>query len=305
MRIAPSCRPTLAVLTSLPIRLSQHSVMGVSLKPTKPSLSSMSLAQLSTVFPDTQATVPSPSPSVRQLQLVALQAAIPMIGFGFIDNVVLIQAGEAIDLSLGVTLGLSTMAAAALGQCVSNIAGLSCGGIVDAGVARMRMPSHALNPEQLDMRITRVSQTMGSCFGVLLGGLLGMSCLLFTDTSKKERAKRERELHNALESTLREAKAAIECESAALFLFDELTGEPTQSITIGDTRVPNLRSNFHDSLSFLDIPLLDNGKEIGVMRLVNKVGNGSSVTFGENDEKVGRVIASQMSVFLRFFSSHE
>ena len=37
-------------------------------------------------------------------------------GFGFLDNLIMIMAGEYIDLTLGATLGISTMAAAALGK---------------------------------------------------------------------------------------------------------------------------------------------------------------------------------------------
>jgi hypothetical protein len=43
------------------------------------------------------------------------------LGFGFLDNFIMIVAGEYIDLTLGVTLGISTMAAAALGKLVSAV----------------------------------------------------------------------------------------------------------------------------------------------------------------------------------------
>jgi Transmembrane protein 65 len=40
-------------------------------------------------------------------------------------------AGEYIDLTLGVTMGISTMAAAALGNLVSDVAGVGLGGVVE------------------------------------------------------------------------------------------------------------------------------------------------------------------------------
>ena len=43
-----------------------------------------------------------------------------MIGFGFMDNLVMIQAGEAIDSTIGVAFGLATMTSAAFGQIVSQ-----------------------------------------------------------------------------------------------------------------------------------------------------------------------------------------
>jgi hypothetical protein len=39
-----------------------------------------------------------------------------MIGFGFMDNLVMITAGEAIDSTFGVALGISTLTAAGFGQ---------------------------------------------------------------------------------------------------------------------------------------------------------------------------------------------
>ena len=47
-----------------------------------------------------------------------------MVGFGFIDNFFMLIAGDAIDESFGATLVISTMAAAALGNWVSDMLGL-------------------------------------------------------------------------------------------------------------------------------------------------------------------------------------
>ena len=55
------------------------------------------------------ATEPATS---RQLRLQMLAAAVPMVGFGFMDNLIMIQAGDLIDTYLGDVLGLSTMTAA-------------------------------------------------------------------------------------------------------------------------------------------------------------------------------------------------
>ena len=53
-------------------------------------------------------------PSSRDLLLVALNNCIPFIGFGFIDNALMIVAGDYIDVKFGVILGISTLAAAGL-----------------------------------------------------------------------------------------------------------------------------------------------------------------------------------------------
>ena len=42
------------------------------------------------------------------------------MGFGIVDNAMMVMSGEAIDHTLGLMLGLSTLAAAALGNSFSN-----------------------------------------------------------------------------------------------------------------------------------------------------------------------------------------
>jgi Transmembrane protein 65 len=50
------------------------------------------------------------------LRALFVAAAVPMVGFGFMDQFVLIQAGGYIDATLGVKLGLATLSAAAAGM---------------------------------------------------------------------------------------------------------------------------------------------------------------------------------------------
>jgi Transmembrane protein 65 len=130
-------------------------------------------------------------------------------GFGFMDNIVMIQAGEAIDMSLGVAFGLSTLTAAGFGQCVSDVAGFTCGGIVDAGVSKLNLPHHNLSPAQLDLKVTRTWHTFGGCVGVVTGCLLGMTCLLFMDTDRADRAKKAKELQSIFESVLVDGKTLV------------------------------------------------------------------------------------------------
>ncbi|VDK35740.1 unnamed protein product [Taenia asiatica] len=48
--------------------------------------------------------------SHSQLRLVFLASATPFIGFGFLDNFIMIVAGEYVDLTLATVFGFSTMA---------------------------------------------------------------------------------------------------------------------------------------------------------------------------------------------------
>ena len=62
-----------------------------------------------------------PKPTKKQLRELFVISAVPMIGFGFMDNFIMIQAGGYIDSTLGVKFGLATMTAAAMGQIVSDV----------------------------------------------------------------------------------------------------------------------------------------------------------------------------------------
>jgi hypothetical protein len=62
-----------------------------------------------------------PCPTEFQLRTLFMTSSIPMVGFGFMDNFIMIQAGGYIDATLGVKFGLATMTAAAMGQIVSDV----------------------------------------------------------------------------------------------------------------------------------------------------------------------------------------
>ena len=74
------------------------------------SLSSSSAAAATST--STTVKIATVLPTTEQLRIVAFRSAIPMIGFGIMDNVVMITAGEAIDSTFGVYFGFSTMVAA-------------------------------------------------------------------------------------------------------------------------------------------------------------------------------------------------
>lgn len=87
--------------------------------------------------------------SLQDLKYVALQHGIPFIGFGFVDNAIMIIAGDYIDVKLGVSLGISSMAAAGIGNTISDIAGLGLGNVVEDMCARLGLPNPALTQEQV------------------------------------------------------------------------------------------------------------------------------------------------------------
>ncbi|XP_077362363.1 transmembrane protein 65 [Festucalex cinctus] len=133
---------------------------------------------------------PSP-PTAAQIRYVLFHNTLPFIGFGFLDNAIMISAGTQIELSIGITLGISTMAAAALGNLVSDLAGLGLAGYVEALASKLGMQVPDLTPKQADMWQTRLSSHTGKAIGVIIGCVLGMFPLLFVsdDDDKKKKAK--------------------------------------------------------------------------------------------------------------------
>ncbi|XP_036904383.1 transmembrane protein 65 isoform X2 [Sturnira hondurensis] len=128
----------------------------------------------------------APPPTPGQLRYVFIHNAIPFVGFGFLDNAIMIVAGTHIEMSIGIILGISTMAAAALGNLVSDLAGLGLAGYVEALASRLGLSIPDLTPKQVDMWQTRVSSHLGKAVGVTIGCILGMFPLIFFGVGEED-----------------------------------------------------------------------------------------------------------------------
>ncbi len=131
-----------------------------------------------------------PLTSIQKRNLF-IQSAVPMIGFGFMDQTIMLQAGNAIDCTLGVTFGLSTLTAAAFGQVCSDGAGVLFGGTVESLAARAGLPKAGLLQEQRSLVSVKRIRLGGQFIGVLLGCTLGLLNLLFIDTNRSASLKLE------------------------------------------------------------------------------------------------------------------
>ncbi|KAL3775167.1 hypothetical protein ACHAWO_002626 [Cyclotella atomus] len=128
-------------------------------------------------------------PTREQLRVVTLHASIPFVGFGIMDNGILILAGEAIDTTVGVTLGISTMCAAAIGNIISDICGVAFGTVIEDTVAKFSKrfkipPMPKLTHEQRNLRSVRFSNQFGCALGLTIGCIIGMFPLLFFEDEK-------------------------------------------------------------------------------------------------------------------------
>lgn len=125
-------------------------------------------------------------PTPRQLWLMALNNSIPFIGFGFLDNAIMIAAGEYIDMTVGTTLGITTMAAAGIGNMISDVFGIGLAGYVEVLAARLGIPEANLTAVQLTMKSTRMASYGGRAMGIIFGCFIGMFPLLFIESHDHE-----------------------------------------------------------------------------------------------------------------------
>ena len=180
-----------------------------------------------------QAASPVVGPTKEQLKILFTASAVPMIGFGFMDNIVMIQAGQLIDNTIGVTMGLATMTAAAAGQVVSDVSGVIFGGSLERFLHRYRLiQSSSLTTAQRALPLCRNVAMFGAVCGVALGCGLGASCLLFMDLEARERAERAIQLQAVLNDMMMEAAGEDDdgttlhfCETCTIHLAHVPTGE--------------------------------------------------------------------------------
>ena len=122
-----------------------------------------------------------------QIKAVLLSAAVPMVGFGFMDNLIMIQAGSYIDSTLGVQFGLTTLTAAALGQVVSDVSGVAFGNTLERWMSPWVKPA-SLTSVQRQLAIVPKLRLVGAVGGVMIGCLLGATSLVFVKDSEKDKS---------------------------------------------------------------------------------------------------------------------
>lgn len=253
-------------------------------------------------------------------------------------RLVMITAGEAIDMSIGVAFGLSTLTAAGLGQCCSDVAGITCGGLVDATVTKLNLPRHNLTQAQLELKRSRLYAAVGGCVGVVTGCLLGMTVLLFMDTDAVDRAKKARELNSIFESVLMNGHNLVQADRATLWMIhgDELWSQaavgakelakvPKDSGVVGDVIKSGKNAVHADAYadehfdsnidkvfgyttkSMLTVPVRkEDGKVIGALQFHNKINDdGTDGVFTLHDEKMVELLASHVSTFVRIVNGSD
>lgn len=182
---------------------------------------------------DTTPEDPTPEPSRRDLNLLMFNQSIPFVGFGIMDNAILILAGDAIDTSLGVTLGISTLCAAAIGNIISDLAGVGLGTVIEDFCSKLNIPQPNLSQAQRQLRSVRFANQFGCALGITIGCIIGMFPLLFIDTGKADKLKEEAHLETIFSDMLTEAVELIGAQHTCLYTVvdNEKDSMPSPSAT--------------------------------------------------------------------------
>lgn len=126
--------------------------------------------------------------SFAGLALIALEAGLPFVGFGFLDNATMILAGDFIDGTIGFYLHCSVLASAAMGNVVSGICGMQVHGLIDKAVQKLSINTPVLSEEQMKEKSVFFAGHIGGTIGILIGLVCGMVPLLFLDGDTNEKA---------------------------------------------------------------------------------------------------------------------
>ncbi|XP_051858592.1 uncharacterized protein LOC117563798 isoform X1 [Drosophila albomicans] len=125
-------------------------------------------------------------PTAAQLYSIFFVNAVPFIAFGFLDNFIMIMAGEYIESYLGHFITLSTMAAAGLGNTISDIIGITTASYVESTCHLLGLKQPRMTPQQFELQSSRRASSWGRIIGITIGCLLGMCPLWFITPEEKE-----------------------------------------------------------------------------------------------------------------------
>lgn len=125
-------------------------------------------------------------PTRSQLLQLGLIAAVPCFTFGFLDNAIMLVAGEQIEAHLGVSLGLSAMACAAAGNVIADTTGQVSGGTVERWL-RPVFQAPNLSAAQCASRRVSVVRAVAGALGIAVGCICGSFPLLFYESREEAR----------------------------------------------------------------------------------------------------------------------
>lgn len=116
-------------------------------------------------------------------------------------------------------LGISTLCAAAIGNIISDLAGIGLGTVIEDFCAqKLKLPTPDLTLAQRKLRSVRFAGQYGMAIGMTFGCIIGMFPLFFIDVKKVENLKKKAHLDSLFMDVVTEAKALVGAESTCLYL---------------------------------------------------------------------------------------
>merc|ERR1740129_242029 len=91
----------------------------------------------------------------------------------------MLTVGETIDCTLGVAFGFSTLAAAGMGQMVSDASGITLQGLIERFADNLGLPSPGLTNQQQQLPMVKSFILASRILGIVVGCGIGMFPLLF------------------------------------------------------------------------------------------------------------------------------
>mmetsp|Transcript_154861 Transcript_154861/g.288767 ORF Transcript_154861/g.288767 Transcript_154861/m.288767 type:complete len:545 (-) Transcript_154861:91-1725(-) len=264
----------------------------------------------------------------KQLMVAFVNTLIPFLGFGFFDNFLMIIAGDALDTTLCVTLGYTTMVAAALGNTLSDQAGLVIGGLIETIAEKSGLPPDESSSAQRRTLPWKLAHHGGSVFGITVGCFLGMVPLGFIG-QKGEVLRAEKAMEEDLAKMVEQKLAKlVDADRASLFVVNEETGKLETKVAkdvnsdartkievpldgeslvatcyqkrkcVKKDNMPESASKFgYIMKSVMCLPVYgSHGEVIGVLQMLNKMTGDS---FTSADEQLGTRYATMLAFVLQ------
>ncbi|GAB64984.1 hypothetical protein PCYB_041860 [Plasmodium cynomolgi strain B] len=273
---------------------------------------------------------------IKKVLNIIFCSSIPMIGFGFMDQFIMIRLGDIFDASIGVSFGISTLCAASFGQLCSDTFGIFFGYVLNYLLQTYKV----IQPAKFDIKnkVYQYCTLVGSVLGILLGCALGMLQLIFIDTTKSERLKKKKELDFIFQMVMCDCSNILNCEASTLFLYDKAKNELWSKAIHGRKNIIKISANSneksfnlwvlrnkeiinckdvvnnelynpsHDekfnfkTRTILAAPILDRNNEVvGVLMFLNKLRSHGGY-FTRNDEKLAEMMSKHISIFMEKFN---
>ena len=268
-------------------------------------------------------------PTPLQMRRLFVISAVPFVAFGIVDQSVLLYAGDAIDNTLGVALGLPTLAAAAMGQVMSDTCGVAFGGTIEAAALKLGLPLPGLTDAQQRLGSVKRISTLGGVCGVILGCFIGMGNLLLIDLKAAERAKKEKELAKIMQTVMEDGRSILHCDRTTLWAVEDTELWSTFAVGVeGIMRIPKAESSLagwvacnnkivnvpdvsqdsrwtkqgtsqYTTKSMLCAPVVLEDKVVAVIQLLNKLDeDGQIIPFDFSDERALKMMAGHTAMFM-------